>query len=122
MLANPESIISRTSWNNSSSCALSASRQNPLPSCPGKVGEGEDQYELRARVLKDLESAKWYLWYGNVFQALNELQGLEMDVEGAAFETKDETARKLLKGIEELHYLRGSQSGIHTELRRALSQ
>ena len=52
---------------------------------------------------KDLESAKWYLWHGNVFQAFNELQGLEMDVEGATFETKDETARKLLKGLEELH-------------------
>jgi hypothetical protein len=26
-----------------------------------------------------------------------------MDVESAAFETKDETARKLLKGIEDLH-------------------
>ena len=70
---------------------------------PEKVGEGEDQYELRPRVLKDLESAKWYLWHGNVFQAFNELQGLEMDVEGATFETKDETARKLLKGLEELH-------------------
>jgi hypothetical protein len=68
---------------------------------PEKVGEGEDQYELRPRVLKDLESAK--LWHGNVFQAFNELQGLEMDVEGATFETKDETARKLLKGLEELH-------------------
>jgi len=51
---------------------------------------------------KDLESAKWYLWHGNVFQAFSELQGLEMDVEGATFETKDETARKLLKGLEEL--------------------
>ena len=47
---------------------------------PEKIGEGEDQYELRPRVLKDLESVKWYLWHGNVFQALNELQGLEMDV------------------------------------------
>ena len=45
-----------------------------------------------------------------------------MDVEGATFETKDETARKLLKGLEELPYLRGAQSGIHTELRRTLSQ
>ena len=52
-------------------------------------------------MLKDLESVKWYLWHGNVFQALNELQGLEMD--GATFEANRETARKLLKGIEELH-------------------
>ena len=70
---------------------------------PEKVGEGEDQYELRPRVLDDLESVKWYLWHGNVFHALNELQGLEMDLDGVTFETKDETARKLLKGVEELH-------------------
>ena len=60
--------------------------------------EGEDQYELRPGVLKDLERIKWYLWHGNVFQALNELQSLEMDLDVAAFESKDENARKLLKG------------------------
>jgi hypothetical protein len=70
---------------------------------PEKVGEGEDQYELRGGVLKHLESIKWYLWHGNTFQALDKLQGLEMDVESAVFETNDETARKLLKGIEDLH-------------------
>jgi hypothetical protein len=70
---------------------------------PEKVGEGEDQYELRCGVLEHLESIKWYLWHGNAFQALDQLQGLEMDVESAAFETKQEIARKLLKGIEDLH-------------------
>jgi hypothetical protein len=70
---------------------------------PEKVGEGDDQYEFRPGVLTDLESIKWYLWHGNVFQALDQLQGLEMDVGSAAFETKNEPARKLLKGIEELH-------------------
>ena len=52
---------------------------------------------------KDLESLKWYLWHGHVFQALPTLGGLQMDVESAAFETKAETATKLLKQIEELH-------------------
>ena len=33
-----------------------------------------------------LESIKWYLWHGNVFQALQHLQFVEMDLEGAAFE------------------------------------
>jgi hypothetical protein len=37
-------------------------------------------------VFKDLERIKWYLWHGNVFQALNELQSLEMDLDAAAFE------------------------------------
>src|SRR6202158_3489668 len=54
-------------------------------------------------VLKDLERIKWYLWHGNVFQALNGLQSLEMDLDAAAFESKDENAQKLLKGVEELH-------------------
>jgi len=38
-----------------------------------------------------------------VFQALQTLDGLQMDVESAAFETKHEAARKHLKQIEELH-------------------
>jgi hypothetical protein len=38
---------------------------------PERVGEGEDQYELRTGVIKDLERIKRYLWHGDVFQALN---------------------------------------------------
>jgi hypothetical protein len=70
---------------------------------PEKFGDADNQYELRPHVLKDLESIKWYLWHGNVFKALDELQGLEMDLDAATFETKNEAARKLLKGVEELH-------------------
>ena len=81
-----------------------------------KVGEGDDQYELRPCVLKDLESLKWYLWHGNVFQALHKVEDLEMDVEGAAFETKDETARKTSQGDRGTTHLRGAQSGIHPKL------
>ena len=36
-------------------------------------------------------------------QALNELQSLEIDLDAAAFESKDENSQRLLKGIEELH-------------------
>jgi hypothetical protein len=54
-------------------------------------------------VLKGLERLKWYLWHSNVFQALQELQGLEMNLDAAAFEAKDEHARKLLRGVEDLH-------------------
>lgn len=73
----------------------------------------DDQYDLRPGVLKDLESLKWYPWHGNIFQALKKLEGLEMDVEGAANDTKDETARKLLKGIEELNtYVKRNQAFI----------
>ena len=42
---------------------------------PETVGEGEEQQEpLRSEVLKALESIKWYLWHGNVFQALQTLE------------------------------------------------
>ena len=48
-----------------------------------------------------------------MFQAVKKWQGLEMDLDGAAFEPKDETARKLLKGIEELHtYVQRNQGFI----------
>ena len=66
---------------------------------PERLGEGEEQYELRTGVFKDLERIKWYLWHGNVFQALNELQSLEMDLDAAAFESKEENSQKLLKGL-----------------------
>ncbi len=80
---------------------------------PEKVGEGEDQYELRPGVLKDLKSLKWYLWHGNVFQALKMTEGLEMDLDGAALESKDETVRKLLKWIGDLHtYVERNQAFI----------
>ena len=68
---------------------------------PETVGEGEDQQPLRSEVLKTLESIKRYLWHGNVFQALQHLQFVEMDLEGAAFENQEETTRKLLKAVEE---------------------
>ena len=42
------------------------------------AGEGEDQEPLRSEVLKTLESIKWYLWHGNVFQAFRHLQFVEM--------------------------------------------
>src|SRR3954462_8871850 len=70
---------------------------------PEKIGEGEEQYELRSQVLKELESMKWYLWHGNGFQALNRLQSLAMDVEAAAFVSPDHNTRKLWKGVEGLH-------------------
>jgi hypothetical protein len=43
---------------------------------PEKIGNDEEQYELRPEVLRQLESIKWYLWHGNTFQALKRLQDL----------------------------------------------
>ena len=64
-------------------------------------------------MLKQLESIKWYLWHGNVFQALHRLEDLEMDLDAAAFDSKNPTLRKLLKGVEELHtYVERNQTFI----------
>jgi hypothetical protein len=67
-----------------------------------KFGDADNQYKLRSPALKDLESIKWYLWHGNVFKALDTLPCLEMDLDAATFETKNEAVRKLLKSVEEL--------------------
>jgi hypothetical protein len=50
---------------------------------PETIGEGEEQPPLRSEVLKALESNKWHLWHGNVFQALQHLQFVETDLGGA---------------------------------------
>lgn len=34
------------------------------------VGEDDDRFELRAPMQKHLERLKWFLWHGNLFQAL----------------------------------------------------
>jgi hypothetical protein len=68
-----------------------------------KVGEGDEEREFRETALKSIESVKWYLWHGNVFQALEQLESLSMDLESADFESPSETTRKLLQAINELH-------------------
>jgi hypothetical protein len=35
---------------------------------PEKIGDGDEQRELRAKVSKELESIKWYLWHGSTFR------------------------------------------------------
>jgi hypothetical protein len=77
---------------------------------PERLGEEEDKYELRTGGLKALERIKWYLWHGNVFQALNELQSLEIALDAAAFESKNDHSQELLKSVEEIHtYVKRNQ-------------
>jgi hypothetical protein len=70
---------------------------------PTKVGEGEEERDLREPVLKLIESSKWHLWHGNLVQALKHLEWLETDLESASFENSNETTRKLLKAVQEFH-------------------
>ena len=64
----------------------------------------------RKKLLKRIESIKWYLWHGNVFEALQEIEDLE-DLGYGDYEDIDEDAEfdlnleisplKLLKKVEE---------------------
>src|SRR5712691_5071417 len=53
---------------------------------------------LAKAVLDELERLKWFLWHGNVYRALETIDGLEfdLDLEGAGLEQ-----RKLLKAVVE---------------------
>ena len=50
---------------------------------------------------KELERVKWFLWHGNVFQALQELQCVVGDLEAVAYESDDAIAGKLCKAVQE---------------------
>ena len=50
-------------------------------------------------VAGDLERVKWYLWHGNVYQALSLLDLIESNLE--ICELEDEVARKLYKRVRE---------------------
>ncbi len=65
---------------------------------------------LREDVLKTLESIKWYLWHGNVFRALQEIESLifSLDTDKTSPEQK-----KLLKTAEEFNtYITNNQKFI----------
>ena len=69
-----------------------------------------DNPSLAKTVLDELERLKWFLWHRNVFQALQTVEGLELDldVEGAGLEQ-----RKLLKTVTEFGgYIRANAAWI----------
>ncbi len=51
---------------------------------------------------KELERIKHYLWHGNVFKALELLEGIAIDV--GCYEVSDTVATKLAKKVEEFHH------------------
>ena len=53
-------------------------------------------------VMTELESIKWYLWHGNVFRALQELEGLDFDF--GCYEGNSAVVLKLGKAIGEFHH------------------
>jgi hypothetical protein len=77
--------------------------QQTAKSLPETTRDEEMTYEVRAPVTKELERLKWFLWHGNVYQALQVMQSVEGDLEVAVATSGDGTARKLLKAVEEFH-------------------
>ena len=56
---------------------------------------------LRDDVVRELERIKWFLWHGNVFQALKELRCVEGDLDATAYESDAAIAGKLCKAVQE---------------------
>jgi hypothetical protein len=80
---------------------------------PDQIKDEEQDYPLRAPVVRDLERLKWYLWHGNVYKALQVVQSIEMDLDAAVATSGHGTARKLLKAVEEFHtYIANNQGFI----------
>ena len=69
---------------------------------PETMGE-EEELPLRDEVLRQLERTKWFLWHGNVFQALKVLTTIHLDLELASWERDDDKIGKLCKTVQEFH-------------------
>jgi hypothetical protein len=83
-------------------------------------GLSPEESESRAIAVKQLESIKWYLWHGNVFKALRQIDHLETDLEEEII--TGENAEKLRKALQEFHtYIENNQQWIpnYGELWRA---
>jgi hypothetical protein len=82
-------------------------------SLPTTISDGEETYDLRDPVVRSLERVKWFLWHGNVYQALQVAQSIAMDLDATVASTGDDTARKLQKAVEEFHiYIEQNQTFI----------
>ena len=69
---------------------------------PPKMGE-EETVPLRDEVVRQVERTKWFLWHGNVFQALKVLTSVLFDLEMAACERDEGKISKLCKAVQEFH-------------------
>ena len=68
---------------------------------PEKTGEAGEELAMRAEAEDRLESLKWYLWHGNVFAAMEEIEDLASRLEGDELPT--ESGKKLVKAVGEFH-------------------
>jgi hypothetical protein len=80
---------------------------------PEQTRDEEVDYPLRDPVVRNLERLKWYVWHGNVYKALQVVQPVEMELDAAVATRGHDTARKLLKVVEEFHtYIANNQGFI----------
>jgi len=76
-------------------------------------GLGAKPEGLRTKALEQFESVKHYLWHGNLFEALQTLEDLELDVEGE--EAVGPTVQKLARMVREFHgYLEANHASRRT--------
>lgn len=76
-----------------------------LPEQAGNIEE--EPAALRAEAEKRPESLKWYLWHGNVFQALEEIEDLQALLDDG--QDLADSGEKLAKAIDEfLTYIQAS--------------
>ncbi len=74
-------------------------------------GLGAENCESRLSAVKELESIKWYLWHGNVFEALEHIGSLEMEADGEII--TGACADKLRKALSEFYtYIERNQAMI----------
>jgi hypothetical protein len=77
--------------------------QQTATGLPQTTSDDAGTYQIREPVRRSLERLKWFLWHGNVYRALQVVQSALMDLEVAVATSRDGTARKLLKAVEEFH-------------------
>jgi hypothetical protein len=77
--------------------------QQTAKGLPETTQDEEGTYEVRAPVIRSLERLKWFLWHGNVYQAVQVIESVEGDLEVAVATGRENPARKLLKAVVEFH-------------------
>ena len=85
--------------------------QQTAKGLPETARDEEMTYEVRAPGVRSLERLQWFLWHGNVYQAVQVSQSVEGALEVAVATSGDSTARKLLKAVEEFHTYINNNAG-----------
>jgi hypothetical protein len=71
--------------------------QQMVKGLPDPLLLGDETLDLA----RELDSVKWFLWYGNTFKALQRVEFLQMDVDALQAEEDIAGLPKLLKALEE---------------------